>query len=360
MHSADDSDVWAPPNLSLDIPVVGDGSELVYDMSDTAFRREARAWLRATRWYASLWFRVVIGQLIMATVVFWMVVMPLPAAVNILIALLLLCLLLLAFYPHRLAASMARRRMGRTESRVTLEAGSIVMESPNRLSVPLVQLSDIRERADVYWLLFDKRLAIFVSKSPRIGDARAFMRMVREVADAPPVPSSVADAGVAQAAFRPPSRLVHIARSYAVALRSPLFLVLVVFAAVALVGGIAAIPWQVSQILVWPLLALSGSLVFLLCAPAMRIAFAGRDALGKRGSVTVWTACEDHLRMDSSQASARIGWTDVKRVRRIGRFGLLELLQGRFILAESDAASGDPAALLKAIEDRAGGQKDDG
>ncbi|MFT6818159.1 MAG: hypothetical protein ACJATT_001972 [Myxococcota bacterium] len=360
MHSADNSDVWAPPDPKVDLPVVGDGRELVYDMPDPVFRREARAWLRATRWLSwppILW---TFGMLLPVVGVFWALSLPLPVATSLVVVLLEILLFLMLVRPHRLAARMATRRLGRTGSRLTLDAGSIVLDSSNRLSIPLSQLSEIRERPEVYWLLFENRLAIFVSKSPRIGDVESFLAAVRDVADKPPESLAIAEDGLAQASFRPPSRLLHIARNYAVALRSPLFIVLVVFAAVALVGAFAAMPWQVSQMLVWPLLALSASLILLLFAPALRIAFSGRDALGQPGSVTVWTACEEHLRMDSPRASARIAWADVKRVRRIGRFGLLEMSHGRFILAASDAASGDPIGLIRTIEERLGGASNGG
>jgi hypothetical protein len=301
-----------------------------------------------------------VGMLLLAVLVFWAISLPLELATNLMLSLMAMLLFLILVRPHRLAARMAQRRLGRTESRLTLDAGSVVLESSNRLSIPLSQLTQVVERPTVYWLLFEKRLAIFVSKNPRIGDVESFLTTLRAVADKPPDVQAIADDGLAQASFRPPSRLLHIARNYAVALRSPLFLLLVVFAAVALVGAFAAMPWQVSQMLVWPLLALSGSLVLLLFAPAIRIAFSGRDALGKRGSVTVWTAYNEHLRMDSRRGSARIAWADVKRIRRIGRFAVLELTHGRFILASSDAASGDPVALLNTLEERAGGPKDGG
>ncbi len=360
MHSADDSDVWAPPNLKLDLPVVGDGRELVYDMPDPLFRREARAWLFATRWSAWPPLLVAVSILLPAIALFWVLSLPLTVPTNLMLSFVLMLLFLFVVRPHRLAARMAQRRLGRTESRLTLDAGCVVLESPNRLSIPLSQLTEVRERPDVYWLLFEKRLAIFVSKSPRIGDVESFLTTLRAVADKPPDVQTIAEEGLAQAAFRPPSRILHIARNYAVALRSPLFLVLVVFAAVALVGAFAAMPWQVSQMLVWPLLALSASLVLLLFAPAIRIALSGRDALGKRGSVTVWTAYGEYLRMDSPRASARIAWTDVKRIRRIGRFAVLEMVHGRFILAAGDAASGDPIGLLNTMEERAGGPQDGG
>ncbi len=360
MHSADDSDVWAPPNPKPDLPVVGDGRELVYDMPDSMFRREARAWLVATRWSAWPPLLLAAGMLLPAVTLFWALSLPLALPTNLMVSLVLMLLFVFLIRPHRLASRMAKRRLGRTESRLTLDAGCVVLESSNRLSIPLSQLTNIRERPDVYWLLFEKRLAIFVSKSPRIGDVESFLKTLRAVADQPPDVQAIADDGLAQAAFRPPSRLLHIARNYAVALRSPLFLLLVVFAAVALVAAFAAMPWQVSQMLVWPLLALSASLVLLLFTPAIRIALSSRDALGKRGSVTVWTAYQEHLRMDSPRASALIKWTDVKRVRRIGRFAVLEMAHGRFILAASDAASGDPIALLNCMEERSGGHKDGG
>jgi len=356
MTSRAEPDVWAPPEPTQETPPGTGGAELVFAMPPQDFRKETRAWIRSTRWWAHPLLALV--ALAVSPVVFLVGMFAVGVGVSFpAVSLFWACFgvipLVMAMRPYGLARSMASKLDRSGESHLRVVNGEVVLTNHRELRAPLTRLTRIRERPGYVWLCFGKGLAIFVPRRPRLGDVDAFLKAVRDSRDAPR-PAPVFDEVAARAAFAPPSRVIHIARTYAVALRSPLFLLLVVFAALSLVGAVASMPWQVSQTLVVPLALLGASLVFLLATPAIRIGLGSRHRLGEPGTVTVWSAHPDVVRIDGPNGSLDVPWNEVVGVKRIGGFGVLELTSGKLILGLSDAVSGDPLALFQAIDSHAG------
>ena len=349
-------DVWAPPELSATAPPATGGPELAYFLERPAFRREVRAWIRATRWWAHP------GVAAVAIGVSSLVVFVGLVAIAVGLATPLLSMagvpfivmpVVLTIRPFGMARAMTSRLDKHSENVLRIDGGRLVLHNVRELSVPLARLTEVRERPEMFWLMFGKRLVVFVPKRPRRGDVQAFLAELREHRDDPTTPEPVGPA-LAQAAFRPPSRVVHIARTYATSLRSPLFLLNVVLIILCFTGAVAAMPWQVSRDLVVPLALMGCGMILVLLAPALNIAMSGRSALGERGTVTVWSAQPHFLRSEGPSGTLDIPWSDVVGVRRIGGFGVLDLSSGRLIFGISDAVSGDPVALFRAIDTHAG------
>ena len=285
MTASEDSGVWAAPDPVAPAPPPVGGADLVFTLEDGVYRHEVIAWLRASRWWLSWWMPLVYlpiavcGLAVGGLALLWDV--PGFIFVGLFGSILPVSLW---FRPHGLARTMLKRRASEPESHLSVREGRIVVEGSGELSLPAHDVTEIRERSTLWWVLFDRRMVLFVPKQPQIGDPVAFLAALEDARKTPVEVAALPDEG-ARASFRPPNRLPHIGRYYAAALRNVGFVMLVVFQALIGVAAIGALPWEASRGLVVPLLALWAVLFMLLLFPAVYVLAMRRSSLGTPGSV---------------------------------------------------------------------------
>ncbi len=341
---------WAAPAEQPDFPPAHLGPELVFKLPGHLYRREYRAFLRTMRWWLSPVALVVGAGLVLAGAALLLVGLRWDSIITGLVGVMIVAVgvnpWIAPFSLSRLAWKAVRDG---PPVRLHIVGAEIRVSGRDALALPVRDVTSVRRRRGLRWLVLGKRFAVFVPDKPITGDPESFLEAL-EVAKSAQQPAWVRPEGPF-IAVKPPSMLSHLGRVYRLLIVSWRLWVFV--AAVTVVCGAltcffgAAGQWVATVLTACIPAAVLGPFALF---PVIAVVLRGREALGEPGTQTVFVATEEGLLARGPFAQSHVGWERVTSARWVGGMIVVKMGARSIFLARADVVDGDIDALSEAFE----------